>query len=204
VKSKFVDLEFVVPEVLVAIVQDYPIRRDIVLLKATGLKFTFVKRSFDMQVVAKLRSLLVEDKLQTYGTDFQYLATSTRSDSSIDNDLVVIEYTNIQRVSQDFCNFNSNQDAPHYANVDQSVKLSFNSLFVMWNPETIIPLYNMINYVFGSSSRSQNFPTSTSNSNLSAHLVNVKPSPMKKKQGASNILNLQVYWKTIRSNALSR
>jgi hypothetical protein len=102
VKSKFVDLEFVVPEVLIAIVQDYPIRRDIVLLKATGLKFTFVKRSFDMQVVAKLRSLLVEDKLQTYGTDFQYLATSTRSDSSIDNDLVVIEYTNIQRVSQDF------------------------------------------------------------------------------------------------------
>lgn len=85
----------------------------------------FVQRTFDLKIDASLHSLVVEDKVQKYGNRFAYLAFS---ESSKDTPYIQISYILMQ------------PEDPNYQGVDSALSVSFESMVLGVNRETVVRL----------------------------------------------------------------
>ena len=79
-----------------------------------------------MKATVKLTSLQLEDKIQPYGNDFQYLLDTRTTDES--SEFVKIDYSTAQSEEED------------YKTSDQSISVLFNTLAFNVNRETLITL----------------------------------------------------------------
>ena len=87
-----------------------------IALYMKGLTAGYLKRPFDFQVDLSLRQLIIEDKLQHWGTEFRYLATSETDVSNSETDLMFIRFNAVQK------------NSPAHLGVDFSIDYRFNSL----------------------------------------------------------------------------
>ena len=127
-EKKQMQLNFSIPEAVILLSSN---DQKIALMCLKGISASYLKRSFDVHVTLALHSMVVEDKLQPWGEDFKYLATSetySLVQSSKFDDLISVSYVGIS------------PDAPHYEHINHSVNFKFHKVHVTLNRETIITL----------------------------------------------------------------
>jgi hypothetical protein len=56
-----------------------------------GVTFGMSKRTFDLKMSAKVENFIIEDRLQPFGEDFQYLAVASSEQSLLDIDFLYTE-----------------------------------------------------------------------------------------------------------------
>ncbi|KAL7754164.1 Vacuolar protein sorting-associated protein 13 [Sorochytrium milnesiophthora] len=108
--------------------------RTLAVLELRDFGLTFVQKTFERQVQLRLQSLLVEDMLQTYGSNFKHLISSANAEHN--DQLVSINYMQVDKASPDF--------ADKYGGIEQSIDVNFNELDLLVTRDTILQLYDFI------------------------------------------------------------
>ena len=129
-QKKQLDISFSIPEATL-LIQDN--NQQIALLWVKGIHASYLKRPYDVKVTLALHNLLIEDRLQSWGDEFRYLATSESLNYQSElSDLIQVTYEGITPT------------APHYNYIKHSVNFHFNKLHVLLNRETILSLVSCI------------------------------------------------------------
>ena len=128
-QKKQVQLNFSIPEAKILFSEK---QHQITFICLKGISATYLKQPFDTHVTLALHAVVIEDRLQPWGSEFKYLATSEtlslNQSSKKYNDLISVSYRGI------------NPEAPHYDNINHSVNFGFNKVHVTLNRETILTL----------------------------------------------------------------
>ena len=115
--------------------------KPIILGVLEGLVVQYVLRVKDMVAYIGVHSISMEDLLLSNGEKFRYLATSLPPNNlysvqETDEDLIKIAYERVKVSSPDF------------KNIENQVDLSFSSLYVNFNRQTIVVLLDILNTAF--------------------------------------------------------
>ncbi|KAI9141282.1 hypothetical protein BKA69DRAFT_1124929 [Paraphysoderma sedebokerense] len=104
----------------------------------------FIQRAYDRNVHVWISSLHIIDRLQNYGEQFRHLATSTIASSEQHEDLVSINYLQVDSNSPEF--------VQKYDGIEQHVDLTFQVLKILVTRSSILELYDFILATFVSES----------------------------------------------------
>ncbi|KAI8839881.1 hypothetical protein BC829DRAFT_420941 [Chytridium lagenaria] len=105
-------------------------------LKIDGFSLQFRQRPFDMNVRIRIHSISIENEAGSGSGGPQYLVAPTSSESTADQELLLIEYTSVNRAS------------PNFTGTDQTVDISFASIDVLLVKDSILGLYDFVLITF--------------------------------------------------------
>ena len=127
--KKILLVAFSIPEVILTIKES---ENDLIILWIKGINGSYLKKTYDINVTLAVHGAIVEDRMQPWGDDFRYLATSELHKNVNIDDLIHITYLGVSSSS------------PQYKDINHSVEFKFRSLDVMLNRETIVVLVDCL------------------------------------------------------------